>query len=320
MAGMFYSLQEVTQKLGKTENEIRELVKQGKLREFHDGPKLLFKVDEIEALMSETPVAPASDSFAELKADDDEISLAPDSTEDVAAGSRLTDDDTAVASRGVNVLGETDSEYRLSDDTLGATQATSGQSSLESIDDDVNLDTFGSGSGLLDLSLQADDTSLGGILDEIYTAEGEEEKTPAGGSAVEAAAEAEQILSEETETIPEPSLEAPVIVQAYAAEAEPDALSNALGIMLIVPLMVVIYGIIVALAGQMNIMPSILKGLQGMVWYVMGGAAVASAVVAGVVFATGSSSGMPKVKKEKKPKVKKEKKPKVKKEKKKKEK
>ena len=34
--------------------------------------------------------------------------------------------------------------------------------------DDINLDSFGSGSGLLDLSLQADDTSLGGILDEIY--------------------------------------------------------------------------------------------------------------------------------------------------------
>ena len=93
--------------------------------------------------------------------------------------------------------------------------------------------------------------------------------------------------------------------------------------MLIVPLLVVIYGIIVALAGQMNIMPSILKGIQGMIWYVMAGAAVASAVVAGIVYATGSSSGMPKVKKakkEKKPKVKKEKKPKVKKEKKKKEK
>lgn len=38
---------------------------------------------------------------------------------------------------------------------------------LEQIEDDVDLDTFGSGSGLLDLALQADDTSLGGILDEI---------------------------------------------------------------------------------------------------------------------------------------------------------
>ena len=40
----------------------------------------------------------------------------------------------------------------------------------------MNLDTFGSVSGLLDLSLQADDTSLGGILDEIYTPGGGEGK------------------------------------------------------------------------------------------------------------------------------------------------
>ena len=38
----------------------------------------------------------------------------------------------------------------------------------ESDGSDDLLDSFGSGSGLLDLSLQADDTSLGGILDEIY--------------------------------------------------------------------------------------------------------------------------------------------------------
>ena len=316
MAGMFYSLQEVVQKLDKTENQIKELVKQGKLREFRDGPNLLFKIDEVEALMSETaPAAPEESAPApEPKAQEDEISLAPEAAEGVAAGSELTEEDTAVASKGINVLGETDSEYHLADDTLGATQAASSEASLEAIDDDVNLDTFGSGSGLLDLSLQADDTSLGGILDEIYTAEGEEEQqTPADGSAMEVAAEAEQILSEGPESIPEPTLEAPVIVQAYAAESEPDALSNALGIMLFVPLLAVIYAAIVTLAGQSNVMPSILTGIQGMIWYVMGGAAAASALLAGAVFMTGSSAATPKVKKAKKPKVKKEKKPKEKK-------
>ncbi len=54
------------------------------------------------------------------------------------------------------------------------------EASLEEIEKDASLDTFGSGSGLLDLSLQADDTSLGGILDEIYTPGGEG-KAPAAG-------------------------------------------------------------------------------------------------------------------------------------------
>jgi hypothetical protein len=56
---------------------------------------------------------------------------------------------------------------------------SSAEASLEEIEDDVSLDSFGSGSGLLDLSLQADDTSLGGILDEIYTPEGEGKAKPA---------------------------------------------------------------------------------------------------------------------------------------------
>jgi hypothetical protein len=56
------------------------------------------------------------------------------------------------------------------------TGETAQEPTLEEIDNDVNLDSFGSGSGLLDLSLQADDTSLGGILDEIYTTEDTDRK------------------------------------------------------------------------------------------------------------------------------------------------
>ena len=59
MAGMFYSLQEAAEKLNKTEEELKQIVKGGKLREFRDGPNLLFKVEEVEALMSDTGVMPS---------------------------------------------------------------------------------------------------------------------------------------------------------------------------------------------------------------------------------------------------------------------
>jgi hypothetical protein len=59
MAGMFYSLQEAVEKLNKTEDELKQIVKEGKLREFRDGPNLLFKVEEVEALMSDTGVMPS---------------------------------------------------------------------------------------------------------------------------------------------------------------------------------------------------------------------------------------------------------------------
>jgi len=53
MAGMFCSLQEAAQRLGKTEDELKDLIKQGTLREFRDGSSLLLKLDELEALAAE---------------------------------------------------------------------------------------------------------------------------------------------------------------------------------------------------------------------------------------------------------------------------
>jgi len=44
MAGMFYSLQEAVIKLRKTKEQVEELVRSGRLREFRDGANLLFKI------------------------------------------------------------------------------------------------------------------------------------------------------------------------------------------------------------------------------------------------------------------------------------
>ena len=48
MAGMFYTIQEVATKLGKTEDQVKQLVQDKKLHEFHDGTTILFRVDEVE--------------------------------------------------------------------------------------------------------------------------------------------------------------------------------------------------------------------------------------------------------------------------------
>ena len=63
MAGMFYSIEEAAQRLGKTEDELKELIDQGALREFRDGPMLLLKVSEIESLALEEGLEPAADAF-----------------------------------------------------------------------------------------------------------------------------------------------------------------------------------------------------------------------------------------------------------------
>ena len=53
MAKMFYTLEETKGALGRNEEEIKQLTREGRLREFRDGPRLMFKADQVEALKGE---------------------------------------------------------------------------------------------------------------------------------------------------------------------------------------------------------------------------------------------------------------------------
>ena len=298
MAGMFYSLQEVAEKLNKTEQQVQQLVKEGKLREFRDGTNVLFKIDEVEALTSEAAakVPEEPPAASEQQITEDEILLAPESTDqDTSIESKLTDEDTTIDSEGIDVLGKTDTDYQITDDTLGETRVGSGTDEvlLEEIEEDVNLDSFGSGSGLLDLSLQADDTSLGGILDEIYTPEaGQDNEAEGADSEMQVGFEDEQMLPEEEPATPQAGLKAAAAAPALA-EPQPDTLSDALGIMLFLPLLAIVYTAIVTIAGFRNVMPVILEKIQGIIWYVTIGLVVAAGIVVGAGFMLAGKSAKP---------------------------
>jgi excisionase family DNA binding protein len=354
MAGTFYSLKETCEKLGKTEDEVLNLVNSGRLREFRIGSDVRYKADEVHALLSDTsamgmskpkdmPAAEeqSQEAPAEKKpkeeAQAEEIFLAPDTPAKSSEEIALTDADTQIVEDGIKVLGETDSDtasaLKEGDETFkGLEEPVAGSpgkdSSLEEIEKDVSLDTFGSGSGLLDLSLQADDTSLGGILDEIYTP-GQEAKgaapasggtaAPAGsgtaapaaaeGSALEVAAEADQMISEGQ--FPEVAAAPVIAARAMAVETEPDALSNALGVMLFIPLIAIIYTAIVAVAaGVFQTTLTISKSVQGFIWYIAIGLAVVSVLIAGIGMMSGREKKPKAPKPPKPPKVKKEKPPK----------
>jgi len=246
-----------------------------------------------------------------------------------AEPSDLTDMDTALTGEGISVLGESDADFKLTDDTLAETLAglgATGDTSLEEIEDDINLDSFGSGSGLLDLSLQADDTSLGGILDEIYTTEEDGGDADGNlGTAEEVTAEADSLISESKleASVEEDYTPAMVMSPRALAEAPPDSSSNLLGGLLFLPLILLIYTTLVTLAGLSGFSPPLVGSISGFIWYIMGGLAVVGLIL-GIVGIAGGGGGGPKPKKAKKakkkkePKKKKEKKPKAKKEKKKK--
>lgn len=308
MAGMFYSLQEAAQKLNKTEEEVKQIVREGKLREFRDGPNLLFKVDEVEALMSDTSIMGSKGPSAQPE--EQEISLAPEPTEPLPSEGELPGTGAPPAGEETSIFEETKKDYQITEDTSGETKVgsseiamdSSSKPSLEAIEEDVSLDTFGSGSGLLDLSLQADDTSLGGILDEIYTPEaerGEAKETGEPGSAAGVTAEAESALTAMPEaeiTAPEPASEAATITPGYV-EPEPDTVSDALGIMLFLPLLALIYMAIVAVAGQKGVMPAILQKIQGAIWYITLGAIIAAILIVALPLVLANKSGKPRKKK-----------------------
>lgn len=221
MAKMFYKLAEAMSVLGKNEEEIKQLTREGRLREFRDGPSLMYKVDQVEALKQElglgggapSPDLGPSDSGGPIGLVDSRgggsatgISLVDSDMGSMpgSSGSMQLKDDTALAGdlgmsgslggvpspgrpgsssgtlsgsrggSGINVLGDTSSGA----DPSAQTAISSGGSFA----DQVSLEGVGSGSGLLDLTRESDDTSLGAeLLDEIAPG-GTKRGTKAGGS------------------------------------------------------------------------------------------------------------------------------------------
>jgi hypothetical protein len=69
MAKMFYTLDETRAALGQSEDQIKTLTREGRLREFRDGPRLMFKADQVDALKSQItsdPLSLAEESGAPL--------------------------------------------------------------------------------------------------------------------------------------------------------------------------------------------------------------------------------------------------------------
>lgn len=208
MAKMFYSAQEAAEKLGVSEETLQEMAASGQIQQFRDREKLMFKREQIdmmaaentsddEDLIFEEPSAEVGGGFGSamdhlVEDDDSTIPLADPSdtlapldapTQDANAASAPpppSDDQTIelkepslsddphkkeVGSGVYDSLTESDTAHGgVSPDQ---TQIT--HSPVLDEDESLLLENIGSGSGLLDLTREIDDTSLGAeLLDEIY--------------------------------------------------------------------------------------------------------------------------------------------------------
>ena len=409
MAADYYSLAEVTAKLDKTEDQIKDLIREGKLREFRDGADILFNAQEVDSLAvgHEVDLAPGAEDLPELSADEvellpddpgeldiddisideagasfgdslgisidddaqDSISVAdsvipesaasaadesigiadisdesigiadattdPDATpassaaddslnfsdslkgeeetedsfgdldlgslsgSDLSLGdlsalsggdldlSELSGADTNIDPSGVKVLN--DKEFKVSDDSQGETNFSEGtggmMDSLGDLDGDINLDSVGSGSGLLDLSLQADDTSLGAVLDDILPPAGEGDDISSIGEDEPLAEAAGAAVFDQGQSM---GAMEPAVMSRQVVAVPPDAFSKACGIELMLPLIAVIYGIILVVSAQSGIKPSILAVVENYIWYIAGGLAFIAILIVSIAALMGS--------------------------------
>jgi len=322
MAKMFYTMDETRTALGKSEDEIKQLAKDGRLREFKDGTRLMFKTDQVEQLKRE--LGDSSEPLG-LAEDDSVIGLAggPDIASSSATGITLVDSGSLGGSKvgskvgtktgsksgstagGIAVAGGSVAGSNPSDDTalaadLGLSGSVSGVPSSgraagssagtrggidifqsdegEKADpsaqtsiapglggDQINIESVGSGSGLLDLTRESDDTSLGAseLMDEIAP----------GASGVRRAAESSLSASALTGSsiggsggpsmgdLPSAapsSRQAPPIVEAA------DPLAPAFGLAAVGAAAVILFAAFALMCGLAGDQPVLLKKLDGM--------------------------------------------------------
>lgn len=190
MAKMFYTMEETKAALGRTEDEIKTLSREGKLREFRDGPRLMFKADQVESLkgsLGPRDTIDINDSGAPIPLMDSKSGTSagtggpiPLSGESRAGGGAIRIDDSvageiglagsasgAPAARGGSRAGGSGTGMNVFNPDDADLADPSAATRITSPGDSASLEAAGSGSGLLDLTRESDDTSLGAVIDEI---------------------------------------------------------------------------------------------------------------------------------------------------------
>jgi hypothetical protein len=316
MAKMFYTAEEAAKKLGVTEEELKKLVRDGSLREFRDAGKFNYKVEDVDALApssggaggsaagasgtGEVVLEPAEDSGIGLvSSGSDVLSLDEVDAADTAAGTRPGEkqkEGSVVPSVGVNVFDDEDLDEIV--DPLAQTAVTDVAG--------MGLEGSGGGSGILDLTRESDDTSLGAeLLEEIYT----EDAGAGAGAGSGAAAAAGVEMGEDTkaglEAIPEPppveaeeaplEAEADVEAEAVAAgkpravvkevvEYAPDAISTGLTAMMVVAVVVLWVAGLASAALVRGVSPGIITAIYDKLAIYAGAAIVIGLAAAAVTY------------------------------------
>jgi len=292
MADEYYTLEQAMQKLALTKEQLANLVREGRIREFRIEGQQKFKTQDIDAMASE--INPSFSSAADATDTDigseSAIELLPVDTSDASAdavsleetgdqsgssadsGQKPAKQDTVATPSGVNVFDE-DELAGIDADPMAKTQIA------PTVSDEVSVESGGSGSGLLDLSRESDDTSLGGVLDEIYSGEETMPEAEAPPTGDQDAAEIEGF--EEAEE-PRPAAAS----QAVALQVA-DPLAGVFTGLLVAAAVLVAFTGLVAASLTAGVLPGFIKTLSGNIIFYLIGAVVVVLAGVGAGFALG---------------------------------
>lgn len=273
MAKMFYSLEEAAAKLGKTPDEVRALAASGQLPEFRDRDRLMFKVEHVDLLSG--------------GGDDDHIPLA-DSGEmepiSLASSGSAMNLESPKEQTGISIF---DADQTEEADPSAVTRITpaAGAGGIKVEDPGRS----GSGSGLLDMTRDVDDTSLGAnLLDDVYGSEtvaaqtAEEPAQSEGGALFESPGAASEADADASTAGAQMVMMAP---EAY--DGAGSGLAGGLAVGAVLSLLVAAFAVVLGLAGTGS---DLINMLGENIWAFVGGLAGVTALSAGLGWFLGRKS------------------------------
>ena len=236
----FYTLDEAAKRLGKTASEINAMADKGLLQRVNHEGQIKFRVEQVEVLASDDDAIDLNDDMGPIGLADSGSAapissapapkkggIAPPADDDSVLG--LAGTGSAAGMAGLGGLGD-------SGERTGVSAVSGRGKGGDNVE--IGLETVGSGSGLLDLTRDSDETALGAeLMDQVYSdnAGGSQ----AGQSGIFAAA-----AMETTESA------APIATGMIAPEAYDGAWSGAgLGMMIAAVAALVVAALIIVTAG-----------------------------------------------------------------------
>ncbi len=260
---MYYNEEEAAAKLGISVDELKQWVSEGKLRAFRDGARNMYQVDQVDPLAKSAGGDTGEIELAPLDTSAGDMASLSDVDEAAPAGK----EDTVITAEGISIFDDEDLEIEAAD-PMAKTQIA------QSLEEQISMEGVGSGSGLLDLTRESDDTSLGGVLDQIDIE---------GGGAQEIGdviAEPEPYMP----SAPEPMMEQPVIMET------PDSGAGFFGGLAIGAAIVTLVMAAVTVSVVLDVQPNFVQKLSENLLGVVGGGAAVCVIVGVVGLLVGKST------------------------------